>query len=123
MEPQLMAEIRTRKMASTKKICEGLAKLRSAPVLKGKLHPLLQLHAIVSSPVFVGENLARFGPFHGPFKQQKYGHRQSLDGDPVLFNCMHQLEVATSCIFYRMNKGPPTNKIWSALITIKILVG
>jgi hypothetical protein len=58
-----MAEIRTRKMASTKKICEGLAKLRSAPVLKGKLHPLLQLHAIVSSPVFVGENLARFGPF------------------------------------------------------------
>jgi hypothetical protein len=52
-----MAEIRTRKMASTKQICEGLAKLRSAPVLKGKLHPLLQLHAVVTSPVFVGENL------------------------------------------------------------------
>jgi hypothetical protein len=45
-------------MLRKKKICEGLAKLRSAPVLKGKLHPLLQLHAIVSSPVFVGENLA-----------------------------------------------------------------
>ena len=58
-----MAEIRTRKMASTKKSYDGLAKLRSAPVLKGKLHPLLQLHAIVSSPVFVGENLARFGTF------------------------------------------------------------
>ena len=66
-----MAEIRTRKMASTKKICEGLAKLRSAPVLKGKLHPLLQLHAIVSSPVFVGENLciARFGSFIAPYKK------------------------------------------------------
>jgi hypothetical protein len=63
MEPQLVAEIRTRKMASTKKICEGLAKLRFAPVLKGKPPPLLQLHAIVSSPVFVGENLDRFGSF------------------------------------------------------------
>jgi hypothetical protein len=51
--PQLMAEIRTRKTPSTKTICEGLAKLCSAPVLKGKLHPLLQQHAVDSSPVFV----------------------------------------------------------------------
>jgi hypothetical protein len=58
-----MAEIRTQKLASTKQNCEGFAKLCSAPVLKGKLHPLLQLHAVVSSPVFVGENLARFGSF------------------------------------------------------------
>jgi hypothetical protein len=27
--------------------------------------------------------------FHGPYKQQKYGHRQSLDGDPGFFYCMH----------------------------------
>jgi hypothetical protein len=37
-------------------------------ILKRKLHPLLQLHAIVSSPVFVGENLARFGSFIAPKK-------------------------------------------------------
>jgi hypothetical protein len=27
--------------------------------------------------------------FHGPYTQQKYGHRQSLGGDPGLFHCMH----------------------------------
>jgi hypothetical protein len=27
--------------------------------------------------------------FHGPFKQQKDGHRQSLDGDSGFFHCMH----------------------------------
>ena len=167
-----MAEILTRKMASTK-ICEGLVKLPSAcSCIRGCSFPS-RTGAIVSSPVFVGEKLARFGAaissltkclwlaalyslmstragalpkiyrqttksvelfvvkacneriscikacyfllpladtrcellkvvprmeprdhvpssnFHGPFKQQKYGHRQSLDGDPVLFNCMH----------------------------------
>jgi hypothetical protein len=167
-----MAEILTRKMASTK-ICEGLVKLPSAcSCIRGCSFPS-RTGAIVSSPVFVGEKLARFGAaissltkclwlaalyslmstragalpkiyrhttkrgelcvvtacneriacskacyfllpsadtrcellkvvprmkpqdhvpsstFHGPIKQQKYGHRQSLDGDSGFFHCMH----------------------------------
>jgi hypothetical protein len=64
--------------------------------------------------------------FHGPaFKQQKYGHRQSLDGGPVLFNCMHtsQRSRAISCIFYLMTKRPPAKKLWTAVIAVEILVG
>ena len=58
--PQLMAEILTRKMASTK-ICEGLVKLPSAcSCIRGCSFPS-RTGAIVSSPVFVGEKLARFG--------------------------------------------------------------
>jgi hypothetical protein len=55
-----MAEIRTRKMASTK-ICEGLVKLPPAcSCIRGCSFPF-RTGAIVSSPVFVGENLARSG--------------------------------------------------------------
>ena len=35
------------------------------------------------------QDLMPSSTFHGPYKQQKYGHRQSLDGDPGLFHCMH----------------------------------
>jgi hypothetical protein len=62
----------TRKMASTK-ICEGLVKLPSAcSCIRGCSFPF-RTGAIVSSPVFVGENLARFGAAISSLKKNVYG--------------------------------------------------
>ena len=50
-------------------------------------------------------------------------HKSKLIGNGMTVASTHQLEVAISCIFYRMNKRPPANKMWTAVITVKILVG
>jgi hypothetical protein len=59
--------------------------------------------------------------FHGPYKQQKYGHRQSRRSWLISLH-VHQLEVAISCILYLMNERPSANKTWTAVIAVEILV-
>jgi hypothetical protein len=65
--------------------CTAVAKRAASFVLSGSADTRCELLKVV--PRAKPQDLMPSFTFHGPYKQQKYGHRQSLGGDPGLFNC------------------------------------